>query len=325
MRMTHDIDHRLLRAFVAVADRGGFSAAAQALHITQPALSRRIAELESALGLRLFERTSRRVALTRGGEDLLARCQDLLAHGETLRERARALAEGKAGILRVGCAPMVMEAVVAPFIGRYRKRCPDVELQLHELGGERAQEAVLRGELHAAVASPIEPRLHARLLCPWRLLAVVPDGHALARGRTVDIARLAQEPILSLPAGFGTRALFDAGCEATGVRPSIRLEAAAAQTLVAAARAGYGVAVVPSLLIMDKRAVKALPVLAAGKSLGRWQGILWDAQRTPPPYLTEFVDLLGESLSRDYPGREYRFAPDIELPRSVARQRRISA
>ena len=97
MRMPHDVDLRHLRAFITVADRRGFSAAAAALHITQPALSRRIAELESALGVRLFERTSRRVELTESGEDLLVRSRDLLVSGETLRERARALAEGKAG------------------------------------------------------------------------------------------------------------------------------------------------------------------------------------------------------------------------------------
>lgn len=317
MRMPHDFDLRLLRAFVTVADLRGFSAAAIALHITQPALSRRVAELESVLGLRLFDRTSRRVELTQGGEDLLARCRELLTGGETLGERARALAEGKAGILRVGCAPMTMESVVAPLIAQYRKRCPSVDLQLYEQGGERAQEAVLRGHLHAAVASPTEPRLQARLLFPWRLLAVLPDGHPLARGRTVDIVTLVREPILTLPLGFGTRALFDAGCETIGVRPVIRMEAGAARSLVAAAQAGYGAAVVPSVLSMNKRRMKALPVLVAGKSLGRWLAVAWNAQRAQPPYVAEFADLLAGALRNNYPGHEYDFAPAIEPPRLV--------
>jgi DNA-binding transcriptional LysR family regulator len=212
---------------------------------------------------------------------------------------------------------MVMESVVAPLIAQYRKRCPGVDLQLYEQGGERAQDAVLRGQLHAAVASPTEPRLRTRLLFPWRLLAVMAHGHPLARGRTVDIAKLVNEPILTLPAGFGSRALFNAGCETIGVRPLIRMEAAAAQTLVAAAQAGYGVAIVPSVVSMSKRLVRTLPVLAAGKSLGRWLAIAWNAQRSQPPYLAEFVELLAEASTRDYPGREYRFAPDIQRPRSA--------
>jgi DNA-binding transcriptional LysR family regulator len=289
------------------------------LHITQPALSRRIAELESALGVRLFERTSRGVELTQSGEDLLARSRDLLVSGETLRERAHALAEGKAGILRIGGAPMILESVVAPVLAEYRRQCPGVDLQLYEQGGEHAQQGALRGVLHAAVASPMEPRLQTQLLFPWRLLAVVPERHALARGRTVDIRKLVKEPILTLPAGFGTRALFDAACETAGVRPAIRIEAAAAQILVAAAHAGYGVAVVPSVLNMNRHGVKALPMLVGGKALGRWLAIGWNAQRSQPPYLAAFVDLLADTLRRNYPGNEYRFAPGIEAPRSPGR------
>jgi len=187
-------------------------------------------------------------------------------------------------------------------------------LQFQECGGGDALKAVLRGDFHAAVASPMEPTLEMRLLFPWRLLAVVPRGHRLAGGRTVDIGDLATEPILTLPAGFGTRALFDAGCETASARPTIRMEAAAAQTLVAAARAGYGVAVVPTVLIMDKRGLELRPILAAGKSLGRWLAIAWDASRMPPAYLTGLADVLVESLARDYPGREYDYAPPIKAP-----------
>jgi len=312
--MAHDVDLRHVRAFVTTAQRGSFSAAAAALHITQPALSRRIVELESAFELRLFDRTSRRVALTQSGQDLLARCRELLVHGEAVRERARALAQGKAGILRLGCAPMIMESVVAPLVARYREANPGVDLELREQGGERAQEAVLRGELHAAIATPTHPELQARLLFPWRLLAVVPDGHPLARDRTVDLVKLGKEVILTLPEGFGTRALLDAGSETLGVRPVIRMEATAAQTLVAAARAGYGVAVVPSVLSMNTRGVRAIPILAAGKSLGRWLAIVWNAQRSHPPYLAGFIDLFALALKRDYPGRQYAFAPGIRRP-----------
>jgi DNA-binding transcriptional LysR family regulator len=170
----------------------------------------------------------------------------------------------------------------------------------------------------------MEPRLEARLLFPWRLLAVVPRQHALARGRTVDIARLAREPVLTLPAGFGTRALFDAGCEMIGARPLIRMEAAGAQTLVAAAKAGYGVAIVPSLLIMDRRGMKALPVLVGGKSLGRWLAIAWDGGRLHPPYLAGLADVLATALARIFPGHEYGFAPPIKAPEASRKPARAS-
>jgi DNA-binding transcriptional LysR family regulator len=325
MHMRHDLDLRLLRAFVTVAERGGFSAAARVLHITQPALSRRIAELESALGMRLFERTSRRVELTQNGHDLVARSHDLLRGGEALYERSRALMEGKAGLLVIGCASMIMESVVAPFIAQYRKLYPDVELQFREQGGEHALKAVLRGELHAAVASPIEPRLKSRALFPWRLLAVIPVSHPLADRRTMDLARLAEEHILTLPSGFGTRALFDAGCETLGVRPKVRMEAAAAQTLVAAARSGYGIAVVPSVLLMNEKGLRVLPIVANGRSLGRWLAINWHEKRQPP-YLARFSDLLATSLAGQYPGSQYEELADLAVrrPRGRKASRKVS-
>jgi len=312
--MAHDLDPRFLRAFVAVAERGSFSGAAAALHLTQPALSRRIGELEAALGVRVFDRTSRRVEITAAGEDLLARCQDMLKAGEALQERSRALAQGKAGILRVGCAPMIMESVVAPALAQYHRRFPEVELQLREYGGRQAVDAVLAGELHAAVASPEERGLHTELLFPWRLLAVVPARHPLARARTVVLSQIAGLPLLTLPQGFGSRALFDAACETAGIHPDIRMEATSAHTLVTAAREGYGVAVVPSVLLMDKRHVKVLPLLSEGKSLGRWLAVQWDPRRPAPAYLSGFSALLAARLNAAYPGREYRFAPPIKAP-----------
>jgi DNA-binding transcriptional LysR family regulator len=213
---------------------------------------------------------------------------------------------------------MIMESVVAPLIALYRKRCPGIEMRLSEIGGERAQDAVARGQLHAAVASPMDSRLAARLLFPWRLLAVVAQDHPLAGRRTVDIARLAREPILTLPSGFGTRELFDGACETSGVRPEIRMEAMAAQTLVAAAHSGYGVAVVPTVLIINGRGVKALPVVASGKSLGRWLAFVWNAQRSQPAYVAEFGDLLVASC-RNYPGREFRHVSGIPRPRMARR------
>lgn len=73
------------------------------------------------------------------------------------------------------------------------------------------------------------------------------------------------------------------------------------------------------MLLMNKRAVRMLPVLAASKSLGRWIAIAWNAQRAQPSYLAEFVNLLAQALKRDYPGDEYGFAPGIEAPRSKGR------
>ena len=308
MTITHDLDMRALRAFVAVADCLTFSAAAHALHITQPALSRRIHQLESALDLRLFDRNSRRVRLTGEGEALLDRTRRLLQDAQDMQERARALKGGNAGVLRVGSTPFAHEVLMAPFLAGYRKRFPGVDVQLIEQGGgARVLEGLRSGVLHVGVVNEGEPDIATRPLFPWRIVAVVPRSHGLARRKAVDIRALASEPLLLLTPDFITRRLFDAACETLHLRPVARMQSATPHTLVAMAAAGYGVAVVPSAMPIAERRLKVLPVLAQGQSLGRRWAIGWDPLRHQPECAKRFIDGLAEFARQHYVGRAYQF------------------
>src|SRR2546422_915813 len=126
------MNFRHLRAFVMIADVGGFARAAARLNVSQPALSRQIHALETELGLPLFDRIRRRVQLTSEGEDLLRRSRRLLAEADSLGERARSLKSGETGILRVGATPQTIENLIADFLTHYRRRHPGVEVHLVE-------------------------------------------------------------------------------------------------------------------------------------------------------------------------------------------------
>ena len=305
---------RHLRYFVAVADAGGFSKAATRLRITEPALWRQIRDLEAELGLKLFERVGRRVRLTGGGRDLVTRGRDLLTHVESLSERARALKGGHTGTLHVGATPMTIESVLAGFSTRWSRRHPGIEVRLTEDSGSHLLDQLERGELQFAVTVWGDRRFRSRPLFPAGIVAVIPATNRLRTRRTVEVTDLADQALLLLRSDFISRRWFDAACEVAHVRPRVLLESGAPHTLTALARAGRGIAVVPTNVRIARTRVRVAPVLIGGRPLGGWMGINWDPRRFLPPYAESFIEELVASTARSYPGREFRLA--LPLPRA---------
>ena len=158
-------------------------------------------------------------------------------------------------------------------------------------------------------------RFSRRLLYPIYLLAVVARAHRLARRAVMDVAEIADEPLLVLKHGFGARAWFDGACSAAGLRPKILLESGAPATLVALAEVGHGVAVIPSNVPTLGRAVHSVLLVQGEEPIGRWSSIVWNPRRFLPPYAEDFVDELVARVRRDFPGREYgRRAPPLRRP-----------
>jgi DNA-binding transcriptional LysR family regulator len=306
------VDLRHLRYFVAVADAGGFSKAAARLRVSQPALWRQVRQLEQDLGVRLFDRVGRRVRITGQGEELVAHGRDLLARAESLGERARAAGAGQTGVLRLGATPQMLERL-ASFLARRSRSSPGVSLQLIEDGGTQLEDRLEAGELHLALTQAGDPRFVGRLLFPNRLLAVVPTGHRFARRRTVEVTELVDEPLLLLRQGFTSREWFDAACRAIHAHPRGLLESGAPSLLVALAREGLGIAVIPSTVRVPRVRVRPVPILHGGAALGHWVAANWNRRRFLAPYAERFVESLAAYTAR-HVGQEFRQAPPIPLP-----------
>ena len=308
---------RHLRYFAAVAETGAFARAAARLHITQPALWRQVHGLEAELRVRLFERVGRRVRLTSAGHGLLLRSRDLLTGVDQLVEHAEALRGGDVGTLSIGATPQVIQSVLAPFLTRYLKSRPGVDVQLMEEGGARTVELVERGDVQLALAVRRgTDSLDGRLLFPLRVLAAVAPGHPLARRATIDVHDLHGQRVLLLRQAYGTRQLFDGACRLAHVHARVVLEAGDAQTLVALAEAGHGIAILPSTVASHGRKVRMAPLLHARTSLGTWGWIVWDPKRFLPEFARSFVDGLEAYTRRTYPGRRFdRFAPPVPRPK----------
>ena len=309
------MNFRHLLAFTTIADTGGFARAAARLNLSQPALSRQMQTLEAELGVPLFDRIGRRVQLTSEGEDLLRRSRRLLTEVESFGERARALKSGQTGVLRVGTTPQAIESLLVRFLTQYQARHPGVEVHLVEDGGARLPSRLERGEVHISIMAAGEDSVHGQLLCPMYLLAVMHEGHRLSRRRTLDVAELIDERLLLLGRGFASREWFYAACQVAQITPHVILESAAPQTLIALAEHGYGIALVPSMVLIRQAKVRAVPVLQQRAPIGRWMFVAWNPQRFLAPYAMQFVDEIVAAFRRDYPGRAFtRRAPLLPQP-----------
>jgi DNA-binding transcriptional LysR family regulator len=309
------MDLRQLRTFVVVAEAGGFAAAQQQLRLSQPAASRQIQALEAELGIPLFDRVGRGVKLTSEGEDLLRRGRRLLQDAESFGERARALRTGKAGALRVGCSTQHMETVLADFLPAFRRRHPSVEIELIEDGGARVPDRLQRGDVHLAIIPAADDGYHRRLLAPVQLLGAVSPRHRFASVRKLELAELADEALLLLRRDYASRGWFDAACNVAHIKPRVILESAAPHTLLALARNGNDVAIVPSNVLIPSAGVRAFPLMHRSVSIGRWTAVAWDPQRFLAPYAKSFIDELVDYCRRHYPGREFaKRAPPLPKP-----------
>lgn len=161
----------------------------------------------------------------------------------------------------------------------------------------------------------IGERFRTRLLYPVRGVAVIAHDHKFRSRRAVEVAELADEPLLLLRGEFASRDWFETACRLARIRPRVLLETAAPHTSIALAAAGYGVAVVPSTVVIPAGQVRGIPLLQRGTAIGRWLRVAWQPERTLSVFAQRFVDELWAHCQRDYPGRLLnRYAPKLPRP-----------
>ena len=177
------MDIRQLRYFIAVAEEGNFSRAAERLHISQPPLSQQIKSLEASLGVILFERGRLGARLTRAGEALLTRARDIVADLDSTRKMVLRVADGLEGYLRIGIINSVMYGPLPRTMRLFQERNPAVEWTLHEMLPDPQGEALVRGQIDVGFASSATGREELRSIrvYPQPLMAAVPtdDAHVI--------------------------------------------------------------------------------------------------------------------------------------------------
>lgn len=237
-----------LRYFVAVAECGNFSRAAKRCGVAQPSLSQQIARLEKQLGHPLFDRLPRRVVLTDSGRLLLERAGRLLSEVDEIEHRLRD--GGDSDRLSAGAIPTIAPFLLPAALRTFRRDHPNVELSIREDFTESLIAAVLAGELDLAIVSlPMDDkRLHAEPLMQEPLLLAVPQGHRLARRRTITIADLREEPFVLLHEMHCLGDQMLSLCRQHGMVRNVTCRGAQLTTVHSMVAAGLGVSFLPAMM-----------------------------------------------------------------------------
>lgn len=238
-----------IKAFVAVAEELHFGRAAARLRMTQPPLSRHIQKLERAVGVTLLERDNRRVVLTDAGRGFLQDARRMLSLVDTAGDRARRIASGAAGTVRLGFTAVSAISMLGALLRRLSEELPDIDVLLHERVTDGQVEGLLRGELDLGLARPPFGLavLESRVVFREALCAAVPEGHPLARiGRPLAPGDFAGLPVIGYHPGQA-RYFHELTVRfLTNAHPRIEQQVHQILTAVLLVAAGRGVALVPA-------------------------------------------------------------------------------
>jgi LysR family hydrogen peroxide-inducible transcriptional activator len=240
-----------LRYFVAVAEEGSFSNAAEREHVSQPSLSQQIQKLEAELNQQLFDRLPRSVVLTEAGRSLLPYARQILSAIADAGRSVSALEHEVAGRLSVGATPSIALCVLPRLIGSFQRSYPNVTFELFEDMTDKLAQQLEDGTLDVVLASSGDnaPTLSHYSLGKEPLLMLLPEKHRLARRKTIKWSDLASEKFLLLHEGHSLSIQVRRLLVANNLNPEIVLQGAQLVTIARMVAAGLGVTVIPKMMV----------------------------------------------------------------------------
>jgi len=284
------LDIQNIRAFLAVADTGSFSRAADKLFITQPAISKRISTLEESLDCQLFDRLGKSIQLTQAGEALIPSYQRILAEIDQTERIVSSLRTKVSGHLRFGTSHHIGLHRLPPVLRQYTRQFPDVELDIQFMDSEQAAALILKGSIELALITlPDEIEKPLTTIPVWTdpMEVVVAPDHPLSKQKTVTVRQLTEYGVLIQSHSTHTRNIID---DALKIDDDIRIimESNYLETIKAMIQNGLGWGVLPESMIDDS----LHRINIRGVEMERHLGVLLHASRT----LSSSANALLETL-----------------------------
>ncbi len=290
------MDISSLHAFVSVAETGSFSRASEQLYITQPAVSKRVAALESELDTTLFDRIGRQISLTESGQTLLPRARHILLEIEDSRRILRNLSGHVAGQLKIGTSHHIGLHYLPPVLRQFTAHYPAVELDLHFMESEEACKAIHQGDLELGVITlPLETDadLHMQILWSDPMAAVVGKTHPLYTRAPTTIKHLLTYPAILPERGTYTRELIEKSMIGAAEKPPaeirVRMVTNYLESIKMLVSVGLGWSVLPRTMLNDELRV----ITIAGLNLQRELGVVWHARRSLSNAAKKMIEALS--------------------------------
>ena len=244
-----NVDLRQLRAFLAVARRGSFSRAAEDVGSSQSALSLSVRQLETELGLKLLDRTTRQVSLTTAGETLVAAGSRLIDELDATLRELRDIGQQRRGRVAMACVPSVARSLMSGCVAYCAAKWPDVSLSINDIAASEVLRRVSLGEFEFGLASGeingADLEIFPLIQDPFRVVCRRDDPWAAKK--SISWSQLGDRPLLMLNNTSGSQQLIEATMTQSGTRPNVFLELAQPSSVLAMVEAKLGVAVVPEL------------------------------------------------------------------------------
>ncbi len=297
-RINYDLPD--LQAFVAVAERNSFRQAANDLFISQPALSRRIDKLEEALGVKLFERTTRRVQLTNVGQAFLVNVRDALNGLEDAVLGVADLAAHRTGTVTLACVPSAVWHFLPDVLKRYTAQFPKIRVRVHDESAQDVLNLVLTGEADFGICftGAENPEISFQPIYVESYVLAMRRDHPLAGRKKLSWKDTVDERYISVAKSSGNRSVLDAALAGVEKHPWISCEINHVSGILALVESGLGVAAVPGLSILAQRQGAVIGVPLVNPSVKRTLGLISKHQHAMAPASRTLFDMLSANITK---------------------------
>ncbi len=268
-----------LRAFISVAEQGSFSRAAERLFITQPAVSKRIASLESELDTGLFDRIGHNITLTEAGKALLPRARRIIIEVEDSKRAVANLTGEITGPLQIGTSHHIGLHRLPPVLRRFTHEHPQVLLNIQFMDSEEVCHAVVHGELELGIVTlPLSPDSHLQLIPVWHdpLVIVANSEHPLVSEKKVTAIELSQHSAILPATGTFTREVLERTLKPLAIDLNVGMSTNYLETIKMLVSVGLGWSVLPQSMLDDEVRMVAVSDLSMERTLG----IVYHIERT---------------------------------------------